>query len=150
MTKTLTLHEVAAAFVVVASASLGPLSTRSADQLQQTFRASTDVVTIQASVRDGRGRVLNGLTRADFEIRDNGELRQILSLRSDRQSPLSLALLVDMSGSMRASGKVAMARQAYDALLAELRQGQDEGLPGIPALEHVAASDTAAAGRCPR
>ena len=126
MTKTLTLHEVAAAFVVVASASLGPLSTRSADQPQQTFRASTDVVTIQASVRDGRGRVLNGLTRADFEIRDNGELRQILSLRSDRQSPLSLALLVDMSGSMRASGKVAMARQAYDALLAQLRQGRDE------------------------
>jgi VWFA-related protein len=84
------------------------------------------VVTIQASVRDGRGRVLSGLTPADFEIRDNGEIREILSLRSDRQSPLSLALLVDMSGSMRVSAKVAMARQAYDSLLAQLRQGQDE------------------------
>jgi VWFA-related protein len=126
MTKTFKLHEVAAAFVVVASASLGPLSAHRANQPQPAFRASADVVTIQASVRDERGRVLSGLTPADFEIRDNGELRQILSLRSDRQSPLSLALLVDMSGSMRASGKVAMARQAYDALLAELRQGQDE------------------------
>jgi len=84
------------------------------------------VVTIQASVRDTHGRVLRGLTPADFEIRDNGELRQILSLRSDRQSPLSLALLVDMSGSMRVSAKVAMARQAFDSLLAQLRQGQDE------------------------
>jgi VWFA-related protein len=119
--------KIALACVVFASASLGPLSAHSAgDQPQQTFRASADVVTIQASVRDTHGRVLRGLTPADFEIRDNGELRQILSLRSDRQSPLSLALLVDMSGSMRVSAKVAMARQAFDSLLAQLRQGQDE------------------------
>src|SRR6476659_8080657 len=118
---------VATAFAIFASAWRGPAAAQSLDtQPQQTFRASADVVTIQASVKDGRGRVLRGLTPADFEIRDNGELRQILSLRSDRQSPLSVALLVDMSGSMRVSAKVAMARQAYDSLLAELRPGQDE------------------------
>lgn len=93
---------------------------------QQTFRSAVDVVTIQASVRDARGRVLSGLTTTDFEIRDNGQLRPILSLRSDRQSPLSLAILVDMSGSMRMGPKIAMARQAYDSLLSQLRQGQDE------------------------
>src|SRR4029077_13081737 len=109
-------------FVVLASASPGRLSAQLAnDRPQPAFRASTDVVTIQASVRDARGRLLIGLTPADFEIRDNGELRQILSVRSDRQSPLSLALLVDMSGSMRVSGKVAKARQVYDSLLGQLR-----------------------------
>jgi VWFA-related protein len=124
---TSTLHRVAAAFAALTSVSVAPLSAQSVDsQPQQVFRAVTDVVTIQASVRDGRGRVLSGLTPADFEIRDNGELRQVLSLRSDRQSPLSLALLVDMSGSMRMSAKVAMARQAYDSVVAQLRQGQDE------------------------
>ena len=115
------------ACVALAAASLGQLSAQgAADQPQQTFRASADVVTIQASVRDARGRVMSGLTPADFEVRDNGELRPILSLRSDRQSPLSVALLVDMSGSMRVMAKVAMARQAYDSLLTQLRQGQDE------------------------
>lgn len=125
---TSTFHQVPAiAVLVLASTSLGPLSAqRAGDQAQQTFRASTDIVTIQTSVRDARGRVLSGLSPADFEIRDNGELRQILSLRSDRQSPLSLALLVDMSGSMRMSAKVAMARHAYDSILAQLRSGQDE------------------------
>lgn len=119
--------KVVAAFVVLASASLGPVAAQSpGDEPPQTFRASADVVTILASVRDARGRVLSGLTPADFEIHDNGELREILSLRSDRQSPLSLALLVDMSGSMRVSAKVAMARQAYDSILAQLRMGQDE------------------------
>jgi VWFA-related protein len=124
---TSTLHKVVVACVVFISASPGPFYAQAAEnQPQQTFRASADLVTIQASVRDTHGRVLRGLTPADFEIRDNGELRQILSLRSDRQSPLSLALLVDMSGSMRVSAKVAMARQAFDSLLAQLRQGQDE------------------------
>jgi len=117
----------AAAAVALLSLSLGPRFAKRADaQPPQVFRASADVVTIQASVRDRRGRVLSGLTPADFEIRDNGELRQVLSLRSDRQSPLSLALLVDMSGSMRMEAKIAMARQAYDSLIAQLRQGQDE------------------------
>ena len=92
----------------------------------QVFKASADVVTIQASVKDRRGRVLSGLTPQDFEIRDNGEIRQIVSLRADRDSPLSLAVLVDMSGSMRSDAKIALARQAYDSILTQLRQGQDE------------------------
>ena len=81
---------------------------------QETFRSAVDLVTIQASVKDARGRVVSGLTTTDFEVRDNGQLRPILSLRSNWQSPLSLAILVDMSGSMRAGPKIAMARQAYD------------------------------------
>jgi len=93
---------------------------------QETFRSAVDLVTIQASVKDARGRIVSGLTTTDFEVRDNGELRPILSLRSDRQSPLSLAILVDMSGSMRVGPKIAMARQAYDSVLSQLRQGQDE------------------------
>jgi len=89
-----------------------------------TFRSAVDVVTIQASVRDSRGRVVNGLGTRDFEVRDNGQVRPIISLRSDRQSPLSLAILVDMSGSMRS--KIGFARQAYASVLAQLRDGQDE------------------------
>jgi VWFA-related protein len=119
--------KVVTAVVILAATCFSPLAAHSlVGQPQQTFRASADVVTIQASVKDRRGRVLSGLTPADFEIRDNGELRPILSLRSDRQSPLSVAVLVDMSGSMRVSGKAAMARQAYASLIAQLRQGQDE------------------------
>ncbi len=122
---TSTFHKCAAAFVVLASAALGPLH-GAGDQTQQTFRASADIVTIQASVRDARGRVVSGLTSNDFEVRDNGQLRPIVTLRSDRESPLSLAILVDMSGSMRIGSKIAMARQAYDSVLSTLRQGRDE------------------------
>jgi VWFA-related protein len=94
-------------------------------QVPLTFRSTVDLVTIQASVRDARGRVVSGLTTPDFEVRDNGQVRPILSLRSDRQSPLSLAILVDMSGSMQISSKIAMARQAYDSVLSQLHQGDE-------------------------
>src|SRR6266581_3971482 len=90
---------------------ISPSAQETSSQAQQTFRSAVDVVTIQASVRDARGRVVSGLTPIDFEVRDNGQLRPVLSLQSDRQSPLSLAILVDMSGSMRLGSKIAMARQ---------------------------------------
>jgi len=91
-----------------------------------SFRSSADLVSIQASVRDRRGRPLSSLTTGDFEVRDNGELRPILSMRADRLSPVSLAILVDMSGSMRVASKMDMVRQAIDTLLSQLRDGQDE------------------------
>lgn len=96
------------------------------DPPTQTFRSSADVVTIQALVRDHRGRPVTGLATRDFEVRDNGELRPILSLRSDLQSPISLAILVDMSGSMNVGPKIAMARHAFDSVLTQLRNGKDE------------------------
>jgi Ca-activated chloride channel homolog len=90
------------------------------------FRSSLDVVTIQASVRDIRGRTLSGLRAQDFEVRDNGELRRVVSLRADRQSPVSLAILVDVSGSMRLAGSREMARLAYQSILAQMHNRSDE------------------------
>jgi Ca-activated chloride channel family protein len=101
------------------------LHAQSPATLQQTFRSAVDLVTIQASVRDARGRVVQGLTRADFEVRDNGQLRPVMDFRADRQSPVTVAILVDMSGSMSIGTKVAMARQAYQSVLSQLRE-QDE------------------------
>jgi VWFA-related protein len=124
--RTLLFRLVIASATVCGPSVMTPHAQEPSPQPPQLFRSAVDVVTIQASVRDARGRVVSGLTTTDFEVRDNGQLRPILSLRSDRQSPLSLAILVDMSGSMRIGPKIAMARQAYDSVLSQLRQGQDE------------------------
>src|SRR5262249_34647846 len=120
-----TLARIATAIGV--AATLFPASpTAQEAQPQPKFRAGVDVVTIQASVRDSRGRVVSGLAAADFEVRDNGLLRSVLSLRADRTAPLSVAILVDMSGSMSVGPKTDMARQAYHAVLSQLRQNHDE------------------------
>jgi VWFA-related protein len=90
------------------------------------FRSSADVVTIQASVKTPRGRPVTGLRVADFEVRDNGLPRPILSLRSDMRSPVSIAILIDSSGSMGSGNKSPLARQAFEAVLSQLRSGEDE------------------------
>jgi Ca-activated chloride channel family protein len=107
----------------VSAFSRTPIAQEAASDPPLTFRSAVDVVTIQASVRDARGRVVGGLRPKDFEVRDNGQVRPILSLRADK-SPLSLAILVDMSGSMRS--KIGFARQAFASVLSQLRQGEDE------------------------
>jgi VWFA-related protein len=96
------------------------------DPPRPVFRSAADLVSIQTSVRDKRGRPVGGLKPADFEVRDNGQVRPVLSLRSDRRSPVSVAVLVDMSGSMSVGPKAAMARQAFNTLLQQLREGEDE------------------------
>ena len=112
--------------VLAAAGARAGAQQATAGEPQQTFRSAVDVVTIQASVRDHRGRPLKGLTTGDFEIRDNDQLRPILSLRADVRSPVSLAILVDMSGSMRVGPKIAMARQAFESIRGQLRAGEDE------------------------
>jgi len=123
------LHAVGS-LVVVSLLASGGIATLAAQQPGSDpvprFKSSADVVTIQAAVRNGKGRPVAGLTAADFEIRDNGQLRPVLSLRSDAGSPVSLAILVDLSGSMAISPKLAMARQALDTVISQLRPGDDE------------------------
>ena len=123
------LHAVGS-LVVVSLLASGGIATLAAQQPGADpvprFKSSADVVTIQAAVRNGKGRPVAGLTAADFEIRDNGQLRPVLSLRSDAGSPVSLAILVDLSGSMAISPKLAMARQALDTVISQLRPGDDE------------------------
>jgi len=112
--------------VLLGGVAFAPVSAHAPiEPLAQTFRSGVDLVTIQVSVRDTRGRTLSGLSTADFEVRDNGQLRPILSL-TDRQGPVSLAILVDMSGSMRVGSKIAMARQAFDSIVSHLHDGDDE------------------------
>jgi VWFA-related protein len=120
-------HRMLIALAILCGAMMVPLAAQTpAEQPAQIFRSTVDLVTIQASVRDARGRALSGLSPADFEVRDNGQLRPVLSLQSDRQSPVSLAILLDMSGSMRVGSKIAMARQVFDSVLSQLRDGEDE------------------------
>jgi Ca-activated chloride channel family protein len=123
----LILNRILIALVVTTAIAGVPLRAQApAHRPQAAFRSSVDVVSIQASVRDKRGRPMKGLTSADFEVRDNGLPRPILSMRSDQGAPISLAILVDMSGSMSVGSKMAIARQTFDAIVSQLRVGEDE------------------------
>jgi Ca-activated chloride channel homolog len=90
------------------------------------FRSNVDVVSVTAVVRDGRGRVVSSLTRDDFEVVDSGRRRSILHLQAEVSAPVSLALLVDGSGSMGLGMAPSLVRRISDAVLLALNHQQDE------------------------
>lgn len=96
-----------------------------AAEKQATFRSGVDLVTVSATVRDGKGRLVKDLTQKDFEVIDRGERRKITEFRAD-QAPLSLAILFDVSGSMDTADRSTAAKFAAHHLLNQLQAGRDE------------------------
>jgi Ca-activated chloride channel homolog len=78
------------------------------------FRANANVVLINATVLDRHDRPVRGLTREQFRLYDDHAEQQI-AFFAEEETPLSLAVIFDVSGSM--SGKIANARAALDAVL---------------------------------
>jgi Ca-activated chloride channel family protein len=96
------------------------------DQPRPTFRAAVDLVSVAAVVRDKRGHVVRNLAREDFEVFDSGIRRPILEFSQADNGPVSVAVLVDVSGSMGMASHLSAARQVLDIVLQRLRPGQDE------------------------
>src|SRR5512146_482609 len=118
-------HVRTAALVVCVGAllSVGLRAQQQADRL--TFRAGVEMVTINAVVRDHKGRIVPNLTRADFELLDAGRPRKIADFRAD-EAPFTVGLLFDTSGSMQVASKAEAARTAAEQFLSFLKAGRDE------------------------
>ena len=92
-----------------------------------TFRSAVEVVNVSVSVRDGRGRVVRDLKRGDFEVIDSGFGKPITDFWAG-DAPISLGILLDISGSMAVGGNMDRARSAVDIALANMRYGDEAAL----------------------
>jgi Ca-activated chloride channel family protein len=86
------------------AAALGALAlaltvVASAQQKPPAFRSQTLTVSIFATVKDRDGRLVTNLQREDFQVLDNGKPVE-LTVFSNEIQPITVALLLDMSGSM--------------------------------------------------
>jgi VWFA-related protein len=89
-----------------------------APQPAPLFRTRAEVVRVDALVTS-RGRPINGLTAADFELYDNG-VRQEVTLASIEDLEVDVVLALDVSASVRGP-MLQTLRQAAGALVRELR-----------------------------
>ena len=66
---------------------------------QTAFRADVHLVNVGFSVRDAQGKLVSDLTQDDFEVLEDGVAQKIAFFARSVDVPLSLGLVVDMSGS---------------------------------------------------
>ena len=92
---------------------------------QITFKSGVEVVTVNVAVRDGHGKVVRDLKKDDFEVVDSGSARDIRDFYFG-DSPISLAILLDISGSMAVGGNIDRARDAVSVAMSNLRDRLDE------------------------
>ena len=68
-------------------------------QQAPVFRADVDLVRVLATVRNQAGELVGALQKGDFDVLDNGVRQEISVFERRTELPLSVALLVDTSGS---------------------------------------------------
>jgi Ca-activated chloride channel family protein len=68
-------------------------------QVTPTFSADSEIVVLHVTVRDRKGAYVGGLTQDAFNIIEDGRA-QTVSLFTDTDTPATIGLLIDSSGSM--------------------------------------------------
>jgi VWFA-related protein len=80
---------------------LGAAVALSTQAVAAQIKVDVRVVNVLCAVYDGRGALVTNLTKDDFEVRENGKPRTIRYFARETDLPLTIAMLVDVSGSVR-------------------------------------------------
>jgi Ca-activated chloride channel family protein len=83
-------------------------------------------ITLAVTVQDSRGRYVNNLTEKDFTIYENNKKKPLTYFMHDFGAPLSLTVLLDVSGSMALQSKLADCKAALHDLATRLLRPRDE------------------------
>src|SRR6267154_2788438 len=110
----------AAAAALLAQA---PPQIKPADQ-DQPIKVDVDVVSILASVRDKKGALIPNLEKNDFTILEDGKAQEIKYFTRETDLPLTIGLLVDVSGSQR--NLIDIERNAASQFFASVLRKKDE------------------------
>ena len=79
------------------------------------------IVLLPTKVEDRRGRIIAGLTADDFKLLEDYIPQKIQFVSAESDAPVSVAFLLDVSGSMRVSGKLEAAKEAIRYFVESLR-----------------------------
>jgi VWFA-related protein len=83
------------------------------------------VVSVTAIVRDRKGRFVRNLDRKDFVVAEAGVPRPIIDFRAQSDGPVKVAVLFDVSGSMRLGSKAQDAKFAARQVFGALKNGDE-------------------------
>ena len=90
-------------------------------RVQDEQEVAVRLVLLPASVEDKRGRIVTGLQAGDFNLTDESVPQKIKYFSVESNEPVAIAFVLDVSGSMRQSGKIDAAKEAIRFFVDELR-----------------------------
>jgi VWFA-related protein len=92
-------------------------------QEQPKISVEVKVVSVLATVRDKKGKIVSNLTKDDFDLQEDGRPQAITYFSRETDLPLTLGLLVDTSGSqIRVLGQE---RDASNSFLDQMMREKD-------------------------
>lgn len=87
------------AFILGATTLAGGQQETPPAESATTLKVSTEVVNVLAIVKDKRGQLIPNLNKEDFELTEDGTPQEIRYFSRETDTPLTLGILVDTSGS---------------------------------------------------
>jgi Ca-activated chloride channel family protein len=88
------------------------------------FKVGVDTVFLKVSVTDPLNRSVTGLSKEDFKVYED-KVEQEISTFSQEASPVSIGILLDVSGSMKTNNNIQAARAALKEVLQTVNPGDE-------------------------
>ena len=87
------------------------------DVIEDVIKTTSNLVMVPVSVTDQTGQAVQGLTKADFGLLEEGKQQEISGIGDPEQVPLAIALLFDVSSSTSQKGFFASQQKAAATFL---------------------------------
>lgn len=113
-------------FTALINVSTLPSYSQEKKDKEISHTVSVSAISIAVTVHDKKGRYINDLTKEDFSIFENDEKKDITYFNHDFRAPLSLTVLLDVSGSMALQGKLEESKESLKYLVTSLLDLEDE------------------------
>jgi Ca-activated chloride channel family protein len=112
----------------------GPLTDEQIEMLQRLHHTEEEkvrLVLVPTAVEDQKGRAVKDLTQRNFRVLEDQVPQAIAYFDREADEPISVAFLLDLSGSMRQLGKLEAAKEAIRTFVESLRPKDRFGLVGF-------------------
>ena len=96
------------------------------DEKLEVVRVTSNLVMVPVSVTDTTGNAVQGLTKTDFRLIEEGKQQEISDIGDPEQLPLSIALLFDVSSSVSQKGFFVSQQNAAAAFLKLVMKPSDK------------------------
>ena len=90
----------------------------------ETLKVNVNVVQLFFNVKDKHGALIPNLTKADFEVNEDGKPQTIKYFTAETNLPLTLGIMIDASGSQR--NVIDMEKEVGGAFLHQILTDKDE------------------------